>query len=52
MRERRWFWQDEYTGTLSPGWALTAVAAAIVAVGLVVYWVNDMHMYRYGPFGG
>ena len=52
MRERRWFWQDEYTGTLSPGWALTAVAAAIVAVGLAVYWVNDMHMYRYGPFGG
>ena len=51
VRERRWFWQDESEGTLSPGWALTAVAVVIVAVGMAVYWLNDMHMYRYGLFG-
>ena len=51
MRSRRWFWQDEYDGTLSPGWALTLVVGGIVAAGLAVYWLNDMHMYGYGLFG-
>lgn len=49
--ERRWFWQDEYDGTLSPGWALIGVAMVIVVVGAAVYWLNDMHMYRYGLYG-
>lgn len=51
VRPRRWFWQDEYDGSVSPGWALTAVASLFVAVGLAVYWLNDMHMDGYGLRG-
>lgn len=51
MRPRRWFWQDEYDGSFSPGWAITLIAAVLVAVGLLSYWLNDMHMYHYGLFG-
>jgi hypothetical protein len=46
---RRWPWQNEY-GETSPGWALTFIAGAIVTVGLLVQWLNDMHMYGYGVF--
>lgn len=51
MAERRWFWQDEYDRTVSAGWALTAVVLVVVGIGLATYWLNDMHMYRYGIFG-
>lgn len=47
---RRWPWQDEIDGTLSPGWAITFITAVIVGIGLLVYWLNDAHMYRYGPW--
>lgn len=47
---RRWPWQDPYDGSLSPGWALSFVTAVLVLFGLIVYVINDMHMYGYGPF--
>lgn len=47
---RRWPWQDEF-GETSPGWVLAGVASVILAAGLLVQWINDMHMYRYGLFG-
>jgi len=50
MRPRR-FWEDEFTGEISPGWALGLVTAVVIGFGLLVQWVNDMHMYRYGLFG-
>lgn len=48
--KRPWFWQDEHGDGVSPGWAITAIASVLVAVGLLSYWINDMHMYRYGLF--
>lgn len=51
MRPRWRFWQDEYDGSVSPGWALTAIASLVIAAGLAVYWLNDMHMSGYGLFG-
>ena len=48
-RPKPWFWQNEY-GETSPGWLLTGFTAGLVAFGLLVYWINDMHMYGYGPF--
>lgn len=51
MREPRWPWQDEYDGSVRPGWAITFFVAPVLAFGLLVYWINDMHMYGYGLFG-
>lgn len=51
MGRRRWPWQDRYDYSLTPGWALSFVGGGIVALGLVTYWINDMHMYGYGLFG-
>lgn len=48
---RRWPWQDPYSGEVTAGWAMVGVAALLSAVSLLVYWLNDMHMYRYGLFG-
>ncbi len=48
---RRWFWQDEYDGSLSPGWAIAGITAVLMVLGLLSYWLNDMHMYHYGVFG-
>lgn len=48
---RRWFWQDEYDGSLSPGWGITLMTALLLILGLGMYWLNDMHMYHYGLFG-
>lgn len=50
MRPRK-FWREEYDGSLSPGWALVLVTMAFLAFGLLIQWINDMHMYRYGLFG-
>ncbi len=50
MRPRR-FWEDEFTGQISPGWALVLLTLPILAFGLLVQWINDMHMYHYGLFG-
>lgn len=47
--DRRWFWQGDYADT-SAGWAPTGIAAVLVVIGLLVYWINDMHMYGYGIF--
>lgn len=30
---------------------MVGVAALLSAVSLLVYWLNDMHMYKYGLFG-
>jgi len=49
--QRRWFWQDEYDGSLSPGWAITLMALVVAILTLGSYWLNDMHMYHYGLFG-
>ncbi len=48
---RRWFWQDEYDGSSSPGWAIGMITVVLLIVGLGSYWLNDMHMYHYGLFG-
>ena len=50
MRPRK-FWRDEYDGKLSPGWALALVTMFVLAFGLLIQWINDMHMYHYGLFG-
>lgn len=49
MRPRK-FWRDEYNDSLSVGWMLALVSAVILAVGILVQWINDMHMYHYGLF--
>lgn len=50
MREPRWPWRDEYDGSVRPGWAITFFVAPLLVVGLLTYWINDMHMYGYGLF--
>jgi hypothetical protein len=49
---RRWPWQDRYDRSVTPGWALGFVVGGLMLFGLIVYWINDMHMYGYGPWGG
>lgn len=46
---RRWPWQ-EYEGSLSPGWGIVFVMSGVLACGLLLYWVQDMHHYGYGIF--
>lgn len=48
--KRHWFWHEEYGDGVSAGWAMTAVAGVLVTIGLLSYWLNDMHMYHYGLF--
>lgn len=56
MVRRRWWkpWQrqDEFgfSEGLSAGWQLTLVVAGLVAIGLLSYWIGDMHHYAYGIF--
>lgn len=47
---RRWPWRDPYDGSLSPGWALTFITAALMLIGVAMLLVNDMHMNGYGPW--
>lgn len=49
--EHRWPWQDEFDGSLRPGWAIAFITVPPMAFGLPMYWINDMHMYGYGLFG-
>lgn len=51
VRGRGWPWQDEYDGSVRPGWAITFSIAPLLVFGLLMYWINDMHMYGYGLFG-
>lgn len=43
-------WQDGSDGSLRPGWAIAFIAVPLMAFGLLVYWIKDMHMYGYGLF--
>lgn len=47
---KRFPWQDEYDGSLTPGWAITFLGTAILVVGGLGLWLNDMHMNGYGIF--
>ena len=49
--QRRWFWQDEYEVSLSPGWAIAMITVVLLMVGLGSSWLNDMHIFHYGLFG-
>jgi len=44
VRPRK-FWRDEYDGSVSPGWALTFLTAILMAIGVLSYWINDMHTF-------
>ena len=49
LRSMRLPWQDEF-GETSPGWVLAGITTIILAIGLFLEWINDMHMNGYGLF--
>lgn len=47
---KRFPWQDENDGSLSPGGAVMLISIAILAAGAFGFWFQDMYANGYGIF--